>query len=546
MPGEVVVRFERGVGAAERGAARARVDAELRRTLELPRAQLVEVDGGVAAAVRRLERRPEVAYAQPNYRYETLASPPNDSFFGQLWGLAETPGVGALAAWDATRGAGQTIAVVDTGVDLTHPDIAPNLWSNPGEGANGVDDDGSGVVDDVRGADFISGDGDPDDHQFHGTHVAGTAAAVDGNGQGIAGVAPDARIMAVRALDGDGAGTSAGIADGIVYAAVEGAGVINLSLGGFADGGEADQAMFDAIAAAGQRNAVVVAAAGNEGNDNDTKPVTPCTLDNANLICVAAIDESGDLAGFSNHGETSVDIGAPGVGILSAKTDWGPPLFSDEFNGALTEWDFFTASGSVAWGQSGMGSATDSPGGDYVNDSDSEMFTASPVDLSGRRGCRMHFQLAHQVQDPDVFLAGAVTNAQGLDQLSAFAGDSGGSFRAEVSISDLDGRTDVFPIFALLSDGSGTADGAYVDRLRLICRDQTYVDAVTTVASYDQATSGNYVEFNGTSMATPHVAGVAALVRAADPGAPAQQVVEAIRQGAAPLPSLAGFTATGG
>jgi thermitase len=406
----------------------------------------------------------------------------------------------------------------------------------------------------VRGADFVDGDGDPDDYQFHGSHVAGTAAAADGNGQGTAGVAPDARLMAVRVLDGDGSGSSTSIGNGIAYAALESAGVINLSLGGPA--GADDQFLSDAVELARQRNAVVVAAAGNSGENSDVFPTTPCVLPQPNLICVAAIDPAGGLAGFSNYGAASVDVGAPGVDILSTKTDWGPPVLSDNFNGTLAAWDFFTAPTGFAWGQSGVASegqsVTDSPGGNYANDSDSEIFTASPVDLSGQRGCRMHFDLSHDIEDPgpngffDALLAGAVTDSPNVDQLLPFAGDSDGFFGAEVSISDLDDRADVFPIFALLSDESVTADGAYVDGLRLFCRDQSYVNAVTTVASYDQAASGNYVAFDGTSMAAPHVAGVAALVRAADPGASAEQVVEAIKQGAAPLASLAGLTLTGG
>ena len=548
VPGEAIVRFKASADASERRATRALADVELDRTLALPRAQVVDVNGRVGRAVERLENDPSVAYAQPNYRYEALAPPPNDSFFGQLWGLEETPGVGALSAWDLTRGAGAVIAVVDTGVDLTHPDLQPNLWSNPGEALNGADDDGNGIVDDLRGADFVHRDGNPDDYNFHGTHVAGTAAAVDGNALGIAGVAPDSRIMAVRALDGDGGGSSAHIGDGIAYAAREGAQVINLSFGAPADSG--DQFLSEAVSLAGQRNAVVVAAAGNDGDNNDAAPVTPCALPHSNLICVAALGQNGALAGFSNFGATTVDVGAPGVGIVSAKPDYGAPIFSDDFNGTLAQWDFFTEPGGAAWGQSTTAvegqSAADSPTSDYANNSDSEMFTANAVSLAGRRGCRMHFDLDHDIDGSDALFAGAVTNDLDVDKVMPFTGDSGGFFPAEVSISDLDGRTDVFPIFALLSDGADTADGAYVDRLRLICRDSTYVDEITPLDDYDQPDSGSYVTFNGTSMASPHVAGVAALVRVADPGAPATQVVQAIKQGAARLPSLAGVTSSGG
>jgi subtilisin family serine protease len=568
VAGEAIVRFEPGTGAAERRAARDGAQVEFERSLRVPRAQVVEVEGGVAAAVRRLERHADVAYAQPNYRYRASAP---DTFLGSLWGLTDPappdPGVNALSAWNTTRGAGRVIAIVDTGVDLTHPDLTPNLWSNPGElPGNGLDDDSNGVVDDVRGADFVdrngtSPTGDPDDFNFHGTHVAGTAAAQDDNGLGTAGVAPDAGIMAVRVLDGDGGGDSANIGDGIAYAALEGADVINLSLGG---PGASDEFMSDGVDVAAQRNAVVVVAAGNEGTDNDDPdtPFVPCNLPQSNLICVAAVNQAGQLAGFSNFGPTSVDVAAPGTNILSAKTDWAAPLFEEGFNTDLSAWDQFVDVGSVPWDRTnaagrfteGTHSVTDSPAGNYAVNSDSELFTASPVDLTGRRGCRMHFDLRHQIQGPtstgqirDALVAGAVTNAPGVDQVVPFAGNAPSFFEAEISISSLDGRSDVFPIFALLSNADAVVgDGAYVDRLRVFCRDSTYVDAITPIDDYEDATSGNYVAFEGTSMASPHVAGAAALVRAADPGAPAAQVVQALIDGTSPIASHAGATASGG
>ena len=245
-------------------------------------------------------------------------SPPDDSFFDELWGLEHPslgPGVNALEAWETTRGADQVIAVVDTGVDLTHPDLQGNLWTDPDDGSHGFDvlDPGSA----------------PDDYGFHGTHVAGTAAAIADNGLGIAGVAPEAEIMAVRVLDGDGRGFSADIGEGITFAADNGADVINLSLGG---GGATDEYMSTAIDEADAADAVVVAAAGNDGLDNDDgNPTVPCDLPQPNIICVAAVEESGGLAPFSNFGTTSVDVGAPGTDIVSAKTDYGEPLLTEGF-----------------------------------------------------------------------------------------------------------------------------------------------------------------------------------------------------------------------
>ena len=238
-------------------------------SLLLPRTQLVKFDGSVRDAVARLEDQPGVVDAQPNFVYHAFAAAPNDTHFGHLWGLGATPGVGALAAWDRSLGAGQVIAVVDTGVDLTHPDLVPNLWSGPGG---------------IHGHDFVDNDDVPDDFNLHGTHVAGTAAAAANNALGVAGVAPQAQIMGVRVLDAEGSGGTSAIANGILFAANSGAGVINLSLGGPGDAG--DTAMSNAIAFAESKGSVVVAAAGNGGDDgvgdnNDASPITPCNLPNA-------------------------------------------------------------------------------------------------------------------------------------------------------------------------------------------------------------------------------------------------------------------------
>ena len=330
VPGEALVRYEAGTTPAERAAARDRAAVKLEDVLELPRTQLVSFHGSVGSAVARLERRANVLDAQPNYIYRASAAAPDDTFFGQQWGLGVAPGVDVLPAWDRTRGAGQLIAVVDTGVDLTHPDLLPNLWSGPGG---------------IRGHDFVDDDDDPDDFHYHGTHVAGIAAAVAGNAQGAAGVAPEAQVMALRALNGNGFGSTAGIAQAIVYAAEQGAGIINLSVGG--PSGAGDSVLANAIAEAGSADVVVVAAAGNAGEDNDVDPTVPCALPAENLICVAALNQNGTLASYSNRGVTSVDVGAPGSLILSSKTDWSVPIFSEDFEAGLADWT--QGPGSSAW-----------------------------------------------------------------------------------------------------------------------------------------------------------------------------------------------------
>jgi thermitase len=545
VPGEALVRYAAGTDARERRQLRSAASVDFDRSLLLPRTQVVSFRGPVGDAIERLEDQPRVVDAQPNYVYHALALAPNDTHFGHLWGLGATPGVGVLPAWDRSRGAGQVIAIVDTGVDLTHPDLAGNLWTGPGG---------------VHGHDFVDNDNDPDDFNMHGTHVAGTAAAISDNAQGVAGVAPQAQIMAVRVLDGDGLGSTTSIANGISFAAANGAGVINLSLGGPAGAG--DQTMQAAIAQAEQSNAVVVAAAGNEATNNDVNPDTPCTLPNANLICVAAVTRTGARSNFSNFGVTTVDLGAPGgdgsgdpdADILSAKPAWAP-LFSEDFESGSDGW---TASGTSLWGlaDSGIGtsSATDSPPGLYANNTNSE-FQHSAVNLSGGRGCRLDYRLRlsgiEDALDPFgdfVDFVGVGVLSGGGDIGEDFAGDTSGDFeRVEMSITALDGRSDVQPTFFFTSDDSVTGDGAYVDNFKIMCRGSSYpTPSPDDIAGAAAGDGGAYTPIAGTSMAAPHVSGVAALARAVDPGASPSQVVQALRNGAKPVAGMAGVTATGG
>lgn len=541
VPGEALVRYEPGVDASERRELRGAAGVDFEQSLRVARTQVVSFDGSVRAAIARLEDQSGVAGAQPNYRYHALAAAPNDTHFGHLWGLGATPGVGVLPAWDRSRGAGQVIAVVDTGVDLTHPDLAPNLWSMPGQPS-------------VHGHDFVDGDNVPDDFNLHGTHVAGTAAAAAGNALGVAGVAPQARIMAVRVLDGNGSGTTSAIVDGITFAANYGAGVINLSLGGPA--GPADTLMSDAIAHAGTTGAVVVAAAGNSGENNDVFPTSPCSLGNANLVCVAAVTKTGARSSFSNFGATTVDLGAPGgdlsgdpdSDILSAKPSWAAPVFSDSFDAGLGSWTASHVFG-FDWGiESGAGvggsdAVTDSPGGNYQANTNSRLQKTTPVDLSGRRGCRLDLFLGLEgVEDPDSVGVGVLTGAGNIGE--NLTGSTGGFYEPfELSISDADGRNDVVPVFLFGSDGATQGDGAYIDDYNLLCRGQSYTD---TIAAAEATAGGSYTAIAGTSMAAPHVAGVAALVRAVDPGVPPTQVVQALREGAKPVSSMSGVTVSGG
>ncbi len=214
------------------------------------------------------------------------------------------------------------VGVIDTGIRHTHEDIAANMWTNPGETGldvfgndkrtNGVDDDHNGYVDDLHGINAVDGSGNPFDKQGHGSHTAGTIAAVGNNGVGVAGVAWRARVMALKFLEG----TSGATSDAVIcldYAVRKGVRVVNASWGG----GESLQALHDAIAAAGEAGVLFVAAAGNSSSSNDVTPFFPANYPLANILTVAATDRNDALAGFSNFGPGSVELAAPGVDIWS-------------------------------------------------------------------------------------------------------------------------------------------------------------------------------------------------------------------------------------
>ena len=251
-----------------------------------------------------------ISLDQKVHAFET----PNDTYFSYQWPLQA---IHAPAGWDASTGAAPvTVAVIDTGVNTSQPDLAGRIWHNPGEIAgNGIDDDHNGKVDDAVGWNFAdwnnqvysSGDGDT-----HGTHVSGTIAAQRGNSAGIAGVADNARIMPLKFLKPGGGSTSDAIT-AIQYAVANGAKVINASWGGPGF----SQPLCDAVADAGTQGVLFVVAAGNDTADNDTTSTWPANCPATNLISVAATDSSDALASFSNYGRTQVDLGAPGDTILS-------------------------------------------------------------------------------------------------------------------------------------------------------------------------------------------------------------------------------------
>ncbi|GAB5405863.1 MAG: hypothetical protein Aurels2KO_40940 [Aureliella sp.] len=290
-------------------------------------------------SVDRIGQIAGISYVEPDYLLEYNAVP-NDPRFDQQWHYDNQGQTGGTVdadidlpeAWENFTGSEDVvIAVIDSGVDYTHPDLAPNMWRNPGEIAgDGIDNDGNGYIDDIFGIDPGSGDSDPQDFIGHGTHVAGTTSAAGNNGTGVSGVNWNAKIMALKiGTDFGGPSTAAAIEalDYIVNMKTTfGVNVVvsNNSYGG----GGFSQAMFDAIERSNDAGVVFVAAAGNSGTDNDVVANYPSGYDLDGIISVAATDHNDQLAGFSQFGATTVDIAAPGVDILSTTVGGGYGLNS--------------------------------------------------------------------------------------------------------------------------------------------------------------------------------------------------------------------------
>ena len=483
--------------------------------MRLSGAEVVSVPDGksVEAAARELEAVPGVAFAEPNYVYRATATP-NDPRFGALWGLdqASDRDIDAPEAWEEQTGsAAIKVAVVDTGVAYDHPDLAANM---------------------LPGHDFFDNDADPRDDDGHGTHVAGTIGAVGNNLTGVTGVNWDVSIIPVRVLGPDG-GTVETVTNGFAYAAAQGARVVNASLGGSGES-EAMKAAIDAAAG----TTLFVVAAGNASSDNDFFPTYPCSYSSPNLVCVAATDETDTLAEFSNYGSDSVDLAAPGTEVESTWPGF-TTIFSETFETALAgRWagggtpNSWARTSAAAAG--GSFSVTDSPAGDYANLADNWLRLTTPIDLGGQVGCHAAYAMRLAIEDNfDLVSLETSTDGSRWEGVDWHALDTSGFEQFESPLYELAGSSTAYLRFRLESDDAVRDDGVYIDDLRVRCIGSTY-------------TNDDYRRLSGTSMATPHTTGVAALVWAENPGLSVAEVRAALLSTVDPLPSLAGQVASGG
>lgn len=475
-----------------------------------------------AELIAELSQDPAVETAEPNY-LRWVTGVPNDTLFTSLWGLRNTSqlvngtagtagdDIRFVAAWGLSRPTANqmVVAVIDTGVDYTHPDLVGNMWTNSGEiPGNGVDDDGDGYVDDYYGYDFADSLPNPTDSGFHGTHVAGTIAATGNNQLGVIGVDYQARIMALRASsDGETLPDSA-IIEAIQYATMmKNRGVNVVAINESFGGGGSNSTERAAMQAAGTVGIIFCVAAGNSTNDNDTTPFYPASYRLNNMIVVAATDQNDALAYFSDYGTNTVDLGAPGVNILStlpvalagtiASVQQGSTIYSAN---ELQYSSITTGITATVYG-CGLGNPTDFP-----------TAVRSNIALIARG---------------TLTFSNKVTNAMAAGARAAIIyNNASGNFSGT-----LGGTNNWIPAVSL-----SQSDGLAL---------QSILPATATVVNVpDPAQIYQYLD--GTSMATPQVSGAVAFAAMNFPSETATQRIQRVLANVDVIPGLQGKVHTGG
>lgn len=348
VAGEVVVKIKKG--QVNNFLSQKNLGAAVKKQMKLISGDyllLKSHDKSAVALTHQLKRQAEVEYVEPNFIYQTIkknigvtellngeVQTANDPRFGALWGLHNTGAnepdrfgnvstvtgvagadVNAQKAWEITKGSRDVvIAVIDTGIDYNHPDLVNQMWVNEGEiPGDGIDNDGNGYIDDIHGWNAALDNGNPMDGNDHGTHCAGTIGAEHNNGIGVAGVMGDVRMMGIKFLTDEGGGSLADAVEAIDYATKMNVDIMSNSWGG----GGYSQALYDSIQAAYEKGILFVAAAGNDGTNNDSRPSYPANYDVPNVISVASHTAQNSLSSFSCYGKRTVHIAAPGSNVLS-------------------------------------------------------------------------------------------------------------------------------------------------------------------------------------------------------------------------------------
>lgn len=553
LPGELLVKFKRPSLSAASSNLQHAVRIRASHALGRSRIHRLTLEPGitVSQAMDIYANDPEVEFAEPNYilRAQNL---PDDTHFNSQWGLHNTAqtvngylgiagaDMDSVRAWDISTGRSDVVvAVVDTGCDYLHPDLAANIWTNPVEasGITGVDDDSNGLVDDIQGWDFADDDNDPTDASGHGTHVAGIIGAEGNNGRGVAGTVWQVRIMPLRFMDAFEQGTTADAIAAIEYAVGQGAKIINCSWGAT----DYSRALEDVITHA---DALFVCAAGNESLDTDETSFYPAGFNASNVLSVAASDPLDNLAWFSNYGAASVNVAAPGIRIYGLQNG-RQTLWEENFDdGEMTGWT--TGGVGDTWAVADPPTTQNkpalavSPDGNYANNADS--WARMPVlDMSQASAALLTFMVIGRSEtEADRLQIEVSTDLYNWHPLSykpgpAFAGNgiSGAIpywMPVHADLGPWDGRDAVHVRLRFISNPTGSEIGFYID------------DITVSIAGVDD----RYQYMQGTSMAAGFVSGLAALVHSRDLFLSPPKLKTIIENSVDLTQALLGQTTTGG
>jgi thermitase len=544
VPNEVLVKFGNTLSVQSMAPTLHAMASEVK-AINQTGLTLVKLTPGtetISSAMANLRTMPGVISVQPNFIYHSTALP-NDPKIGQQWALKNTgqlisnenystdnpgtPGddIDAEDAWQYQSDCSSvTVAVIDSGINYTQKDLVNSMWNG-------------GTAYPHHGYDFVDNDNDPYPNRgddSHATHVAGIIGAEGNNGTEGSGVCQKANIMSVRVL-GTSGGTTASVIQGIDFAVDHGAKIINMSLSG---SGGFDQAFSDAISYAQSKGVLVVVAAGNgdasgKGQDNDQIPVYPCNFTQDNLICVAALDQAFQLASFSNYGASNVDVGAPGTNILS--TIAGPSQTSNFSGwtakmGSGTGWFYGTTSTGIPLLVNPRNYGNDK----YATNVDDRIWS-SFVFGPDTQHVSLNYYMQGTMASGDYLNSGVVVG----NNQDPFAGSGS---RLQHATGTLSSPESAYPIdqcvnttcsigFQLSSSSTSPGDtGPLIAFLNL-----------NTVANNTNAMG---IE-SGTSMATPIVSGIAALLMSSEPDLSYQRIAQAIESSGTPEPSLSGVTTSG-
>lgn len=577
VPGEVLVRFKKGMNISTLDSIvdsqSIKVERYFNAISKLKGQLYVLLKSKTRTTIQMqadLAKNPDVDYVSPNYIIYADTTP-NDPRFNELWGLHNTGQTGGAAdvdidapeAWAKNNGSQRVIvAVIDTGIDYNHPDLAANMWINPNEIIDGIDNDGNGYIDDIYGINAINHSGDPMDDNGHGTHCSGTIGAAGNNALGVTGVNWNVQLMGTKFLNISGSGSNANAIACIDYIIDEKTTynqnivAINASWGG----NGFDQNLKDAIDAAGAVGIVFCAAAGNNGTNNDISPHYPSSYTSSNIIAVTAVNHIGTQ--YYNYGPTRVDLGAPGVSILSTTRCIYTPQPGDIFfdnmesggsqwihGGTLDSWSITNAaSGGLEnyWLDKGYGNFwSDSPGKGYIHNVDNWLAVANDIDLSSYIGQTVYLSFDGGFQF-DYFRS----NDTAAIEVSI---DSGSNWDTLVNLGPLYIGYGYYYLKQLyvIPDAYKTANFRFRFHITTDATDYSYFGYKNRGWLIDNIGIGinvtcDYGDMSGTSMATPHVTGAVALIAAEFPAETSAERITRVLSHILPLESLKGKCVTGG